>query len=315
MNPYRSSNIVPLRGWLFLLLAVLVGGAAIGGATYLLGKLIYLVCLFPILMGVVGGGILAVASRLGKVRNPWVVTLFGLLMGVSIYGSYFFFSYLGFREEIYTQVVGDYQVERAIVDQFIDETLEQEYGQPGFLGFLAASAEEGVQVGRVGSSSSSQINLQGTMAWIYWGIELLLVMGGAVLLGRAQVVQPFCESCDEWMGKEKGVGILTQDKVAEGLRLAQAGMFRPFGELLVETTFAQNQQPYVAVIARQCDHCTSSDVHLALRQVTYNKKNQVESRYILQGMVTRSQFSDLNYSMRTRPVSEARPSSIVQSGS
>ncbi len=303
MQPYHPSNAVPLRGWLFLLLAVVVGGAAIGGLTFLVDKLVYLVCLFPIIMGFAGGFLISQACRLGKVRNPWVALAAGILMGVVIYGAYTFFTYLGFREQVYTELVNQYgDVSRADVEEYIDISLEEMYGQPGMVGYLSMMAEEGVQIGRVGSSSSSssQINLQNEGAWIYWGLELLVIVVVSAILGRQQATQPFCESCDEWIDKEETLGLLTQEAAGQGMQMAKSGALRALGEMCLDLATPIAARSWVLVQVAACKRCMSSDARLSFKQVTLNKKNQAESRVALQGMISPTQLSDLRYGLRNR---------------
>ncbi|HZU87431.1 MAG TPA: hypothetical protein VFF78_08100, partial [Anaerolineaceae bacterium] len=142
-----------------------------------------------------------------------------------------------------------------------------------------------------------------------------LVMGTAFIMGRTQAIQPFCESCDDWMGREKGIGVLPIDKAAEGQRLAQAGMYRPLGEMLLDAVHIQTGFPFVTVSVQKCEKCTSSDARLAFRQVTYDKKKQAQTRNMIQGMISPSQLSDLNYGLRMRPTAGVQPSSTPRIGS
>ena len=59
MKPYQPSLAAPPTGLLILLLAVLLGGAAIGALAALLSNLVYVIILFPIGMGWLGGKLVA----------------------------------------------------------------------------------------------------------------------------------------------------------------------------------------------------------------------------------------------------------------
>jgi hypothetical protein len=69
MKPYRPSNKVPSAGFMWLLLSSILGGLAIGGLTFFVSNLIYLIILFPLGMGFAGGIVSATAIQQGKVRN------------------------------------------------------------------------------------------------------------------------------------------------------------------------------------------------------------------------------------------------------
>ena len=84
MKPYQPSNKVTSTGLKWLLLSSVIGGVAIGGLTHLLSLSVgYLIVVFPLVMGLTGGKVMVAAIRQGKVRNPAIATLFGVLTDCS----------------------------------------------------------------------------------------------------------------------------------------------------------------------------------------------------------------------------------------
>lgn len=316
MQPYKPSNIVPFTGLLILIVAAIIGGAAVGILVSFVERLVYLIILFPILMGLAGGFILANAIRLGKVRNPLVGAIFGVVIGILIYGSYHFAGYLNFREEVKTMILEDAGITAADIlpedwvylDEFIDTFLEEEYGQPGFLGYMMLAAEEGVSISPMTSSNDKGINLGQTGTWIYWVVELLIIVGIALVGGRNAALNPYCENCDQWMEKEKLIGTLPTASGGLAAMLAKQGDFRQLGEsLALEPLPIPHIGVYVSACARNC----MSGARLLVKSSHLNNKHQVVHSVQADGMLTAAQYNDLNYGLRRRvesgPVESGTP--------
>lgn len=217
---------------LAIIAAVLVGGLLLLADQ--IG--FYLIILFPIVAGVAIGFAAAVpflgraSSRSENPTNPSlsgladvvvrdtrpsrlpliIVCLIGTAIATVVYwgGAYVLTIneiYQSDRAEVVAQSPG---MTAAEADELIDEYLVEETGSSGLLGyikllqedlsfpvFVEILAEEGVTINRAASSSGG-INLQGTLAYIYWGVEILLIFGLAcsTALGRARGETPPAET-------------------------------------------------------------------------------------------------------------------------
>ncbi len=194
MREYRPSNRVPLVGLLMMITAAVVGGLGAGVITYFVSRELYLILLFPILLGLLCGWIAALAVQIGRVRAPLVAGLFGVLMALILYGTYRYADYYwGFRgdqkgqiEDIYGQKINDDQYQ-----QFEDMALEEEVGATGFVGYTKLTAREGITITRASRSSGSGLTLKGVILYIYWVSEIGLMAYFAAALTvsrRAQAV-------------------------------------------------------------------------------------------------------------------------------
>lgn len=148
----------------------------------------YLVVAFPIIAGALVGVIAAAIVRLFKIRAMLFITVVCLLAGVILMATYHFATYyLTFRQqarEVIVERTGEEPTD-ADLDSFIDDLLESEGKQKGFVGFMQLNAEEGFTISRSTSSSSSGgIELKDTLAWVYWGVEILLA--GAIAASMAR---------------------------------------------------------------------------------------------------------------------------------
>ena len=81
MRPYRPSNKAPLLGIMVLVIYTLVGAITLGAIVFGVSQIIYLIALFPLIIGAIGGAIVAAAVKRGKVRNSAVAILFAVLSG------------------------------------------------------------------------------------------------------------------------------------------------------------------------------------------------------------------------------------------
>jgi hypothetical protein len=195
---YRPSGRIPFGGLIGLILATIIGSLVIGGLVFAVSHVIYLIVLFPFVMGALGGGLLSLVVKSSKVRSPFIAGLFGLILGVGIIGvNRFAEYYIDFRNEV-TSVVraedGGEDVSQEEIDQFIDEVLEEEVGSSGFIGYIKYSATLGTTISR----TSSEVTLDENATWVYWGVELLIVALFCAGLAFNSARQPFNEDVGEW---------------------------------------------------------------------------------------------------------------------
>jgi hypothetical protein len=271
MKPYQPSQIVPAKGAILLLAAILIGGAVIGALVSLLANLIYLILVFPIVMGAAGGALVASAVRSGKIRNATVALLGGLLVGVVIYASMWAVDYLQARSSL------------ASGSNF------------SFVDYVLVMDRIGVSVGRLGNSNS--INLGPTFSWVYWGVELLIIMWLAATTGRAPAQQPFCEACDRWYAKPALVGTLGASRQKEVLGYLENSQFQKLGEELQSNPALPNVGVFLATCG---DGCADGEAYLAASQQTRNSKGNAVAKDLVKGLITPSQLQDLRRGIEER---------------
>src|SRR4030067_3411498 len=101
VEEYHQSGRTPILGVLLLALASIVGGSAIGLVVFGISNFVYLIVLFPVAIAIIGIFPIAAAVVKGKVRNPLIATLFGLIMGLSIYGAFHIANYYRFSNLLF----------------------------------------------------------------------------------------------------------------------------------------------------------------------------------------------------------------------
>ncbi len=172
-----------MRLVLSLLLSVIVG-IGVGIALFFLDlQGFYLIVAMPILAGAIVG--FATALPMLKRGAPIVpVALIALIGGLLVMGGYWYLQYDSYNKTIADAIASSGAPAKAEqIQALITEYQQEEYGTTGFTAFLAEYAEVGFTVGRVGSSSSSSIEIKDNLAYIYWGIEVVIVLVAAVATG------------------------------------------------------------------------------------------------------------------------------------
>lgn len=287
MKPYKPSNKVPSAGFTWLTVTALIGGLAIGGATFAVSRLIYLIVLFPILMGTGGGFLQAYAVNRGKVRNPAIAGAFAILTGLVIYGTLNVGYYLAFRQDVSTELKQNSgQSDDALINKIIDENvLQLETGSTGFLGFLKFRAQQGVGITR----GSSKLELKNEWAWGYWAIELAVISGITAVMAFAAAKEPFCENSDEWYLPMESVGSVPKEESENFLNLIKNENFVKAGALVDPQK--QSPVPNLVVHLQRSPGDRLNDLVLTASKTSLDNKGNVSSKEAIKGMISPSQYA------------------------
>jgi hypothetical protein len=307
MQRYRASGRIPFGGLISLILAAIIGSLVVGGLVFAVSHLIYLIVLFPILMGAIGGAILAFAVKSGKVRSPIIAGLIGLIMGVGIVGVYRFAEYyIDFRNEIMVIVREDAGegVPQEEVDQFIDESLLEEVGSPGFIGYLKYAATLGTTITR----SSSEITLDENATWAYWGLELLIVALFCAGMAFNAARKPFNEEAGEWYPDPQYVGSVDWKSRKEFYNLLKDGDTRQAFKMVSSSPLTP---PRVDVVVQQTLNAPQTDVILTVRETRLNRKQETSGDK-MKGVLSPQEFTDLSRTVNA--VQQPQPASMQFSG-
>jgi hypothetical protein len=285
---YRASGRIPFGGFLKLIVATVAGMLVAGGLAFAVSKFIYLIVLFPFVMGLIGGGALAWAVTSGKVRSPIIAAIFGLLVGAGTIGTYrvldYYFTFLPDARASIIEEAGE-DIPQAELDAFIDEVLESETGSTGFVGYLKFSAQQGTTISR----TTSEFTLDETQTWIYWGGELVLVMIVAAGMAVSAARKPFNEEANEWYPFEAPVGSVDWKARKEFYKLLKDGdttnAFR-----MVST--APMDAPRVDLVVQRTPSAPQSDVILGVKEIKLNRRKEISSDK-MKGVLSAQEFSTL----------------------
>ncbi len=180
-----------------------------------------LVFVTPLLQGLAVGLVMAFAVGRLRMRNPRIVGLVGFACGLlsSVLVHYGHYLYLvsatagAMRSEI-TQDKSIPEAQRQSLlkqldtdpSRVVDAMLAQETQHSGFVGSLLLRNAQGVKL-------RSDV-VSGTLLWILWGGEALLVGVIASVIPAGRTAAPFCEDCGYWCDEHTDLFALPGDSAA-----------------------------------------------------------------------------------------------------
>ena len=303
MKPYQPSNKVTSTGLKWLLLSSVIGGLGIGALTHVISLSVgYLIVAFPLAMGLTGGKVMGAAIRQGKVRNPAIATLFGVLTGLLMYGSLQGARYWQFKLSASEEITKE--LEAASGNQsnnIIDTFLQEKTGSKGFVGYLKHNAQQGVIIAPLDGKETTNLGETGT--WIYWLIELATIDITIAAIAYSTAKNPFCENCDQWYKHQEHIGIVNPQCSENFLNLLQNDRFGEAGKLLdpLQAIHAANLKVYV----QRCPGCKFSDPILNVSSISKDLSGNPKLKQVAQGVLSLSQYNKFHEAVtQNLPLSE-----------
>lgn len=228
------------------------------------GYFIYLIFVFPIIMGIIGGRIVTENANYTKPRSLNFVIFTSILTAIALYGGFHYGRYIVFMASLIFQLSGDFSdksIEAGKV--FAEYALGEETGYSGFVGYLLYKAQQGVSIGRI--FSSNKLNLGPIFTWFYWLIEFG-VIGFITINTRKQILKkPFCEHCNSWYTGKTHIGGVPVSKETEVLNLMGQKDFKNVGTILEENP----ESPSLEFYLQSCKTCNTSTSFLSIALVKF----------------------------------------------
>ncbi len=302
LQPYRPSNRVSALGTLFLLLMVLCGGLVLGGIAFALSRILWLIVVFPIGFGLIGGIVLGFVISKQKIRFPALALMAGIAMGAVIFGVFQYGDYFTFQSEM-RQILSEQEniQDVSMQNQAIDFLVKNETGYSGFFGYIKLMAQEGVSIGKFGQS---QITLNEPLTWAYWLIELSLIAGTAAIIAREAGKKPFCESCQEWYKGGEHLGSVPNAQGQQFLAYLEGGNFRQASALVVEgsTSF-----PSLEVYLQRCRHQEAHPSIFVVRETSVDAKGKTQFKDIVESVVSAYEASEITRGLTKQQTAAVYP--------
>ncbi len=201
--PYKSDGQYDLSGAIMLISAMALAGGIVGVAAHYVEKIFWLIIVFPVLIGLAMGLVGTNMVKRAHLRNPMIGVLAGLLGGITAMGTMHYLDFEEYRSKLNANenVILLKKLPPAELEQVIAESKEPAMlratleATASFKRFMDFEAMTGVEISNHGSSP---MNLGYYGSYIYWGVEVLIVMGIAVATLRSECARPYCAACREW---------------------------------------------------------------------------------------------------------------------
>jgi hypothetical protein len=264
MATYVPSGKVGGAGLAATIGASLVAGLLLAVVVHFVGRLFYLILVFPFAWGLGVGAAASLGVRLGKCRNVSFAVIAAVVGAVGSYGAFHALENWHVRSE-FKKLIAAEGVED--VDGAYREFLTQKYGSAGFEGELKMRSEFGMSIGRAGRGGDHKPMISGAGMYVYWLVELGIIAFIATAPAKAQAKSLFCEPCEAWYQRRRALGISLEKGPAAAAALekgdwpALASCVGSGGELSLE----------------KCPSCEKSDIGVILELVTTDEKGK-ESR-------------------------------------
>jgi len=283
-----------------LVLLYLFVGALIGLSVSLISNIFYLVFLFPIMIGFAGAYFLKDAVKRCRIRSNTVALALSILMGLVIYSTLHVANYFTFQEQALSELALKFNNNDSTVSLTDEETimlaratidyaLTEETGRTGFLGYMLLEAKVGVTIGKVARSSS--INLGPIFTWVYWLVELGLIVGIMYTLTKITESDALCENCQGWITPKEHLGGVEEEHFEKLQDFIAVKNFSAAGKLLSPSTGIPSMEIYTK-------SCSCPTVDLKLSQTSFDASNDVIWTDILTTTISLDQLDELRQSKK-----------------
>jgi hypothetical protein len=285
VKQYKPEGGCDEIGAVALLLGMLVVAAATGYVAHFISEFIYLIVMFPILIGLAVGAVGAVIAKKFKVRSPGLGGAAGLLCGVAAMLCMHYFDYYGLRSEM-----AALPAEAKAVFQLPDDQFEQVVAEAPaadrpnvrlarealrvetFMGYMDLEAKRGVEIKKTGSGKGRGINLGYVGSYIYWVAEIGLVCMMSWGLVKGAASKPFCRRCQQWR-KERILGFINfdLDPAVGHLKSGNLAALQPL--------VSKDKSSITTVKAYVCPKCEQQgEVDVKVERVVEVKKGKTEKK-------------------------------------
>jgi hypothetical protein len=279
-------------------LLVVLSGALAGILASIFSHLVYIVFIFPLAMGFLGGNVVTGAIQMAKIRKSSQVIFLSLLAAITIYGTYHYGKYVALQLQTslelfpgLSQATEDKNLSAA--KAFVDYALEKETGSSGFVGYVLFKASQGVSIGRAYQSNPS--NLGPILTWFYWLLEFGIIMVVTLIMGRQRIKRPVCQFCGNGLGRETHLGGTDSSNESFLLDLIQQKDFIELGKLIEENA----ELPSLEIYIQGCNVCHKSNSDLVVRRVFQGRKGGLQftdaSKTVLQPQESVHLLSQLKF--------------------
>ena len=234
----------------YFMLSILIG---VGGifivaiGAFLLSNIIHFVFLYPFIIAFL---IMILSSSMiqkGRILNRRLAFILTLAMGVCVYVLYHYADYIYVRTIAINNWVQKYEITRAEGRVGFNLNLIDLTGTGGFLGFLKYMASEGISfrfwlsIGGTAATPTGPLSIVGIGVWIYWLVELAVILTLLVLFTKG-TGQVFSTEYQDWYGNFTQIATVHGKNMENFLSLIKKGDYSPASKMIDLTNEDQHPQ-------------------------------------------------------------------------
>lgn len=306
VTPYRPDGGFTPKNSALLLGGYLFAGAVLGIVAYFVSKAIWLILIFPLLIGFILGGIGIAIVQKTKIRNPVLAGIAGFLGGCLAMLVMHYATYLEFRsnsQEQDPQRVALLEMDEAQrakeVDKRIDIAVQELDPQTreklspqdreqarrqliaaldrdskvynSFWSYMDERAVEGVRI--QGTRHKNESNLGYVGSYIYWGIEVLIIAGVALGMVWSAARKPFCTQCETWKTPLPMASLAVAGKDLDAA-VREGEPWRP-----LKDGNPPPEREACDLLVDCCPNCQeNAPIEVRVVRRTWNKKNEITAK-------------------------------------
>jgi hypothetical protein len=255
METYRHSGAISPIG-IFLASAAGIATAIVLGVIYSFGivhiPIVQINFLLTLGFGCVMGVAVGWGAKTGKIRNPFVATAYGFVVG--LIGLY-----VAWGTDYLARVLipgGDHDLLKAFSPTELMDYIQWFYQN----GMWAMKGDK---------------NISGIPLAIVWALEAAIILGGSTYLARQFILHvPFCEDCGRWTVNKAGTRFLSLIGAGDPLKQLLSGDLTA----LENFNLAQSESVYLQLDLATCPGCTESN-YLTVQQAkqTLDKEGKLKT--------------------------------------
>jgi hypothetical protein len=262
MKLYSALNHLPISGMIVLIAGSVITGIALGVLAYFISNLLYLVFIFPVLVGFAGALVYQRLVFFTKVRHNWLTPSIGFAAGILIAAAFYASSDWWVRHDVITSFQKEYATDVLTASSALDTFLTVETGSSGFWGFMKLRAAEGDQFTNylvINSMPVSEFRftMKSPWVWIYWGVEALLFALPLAWIGFEAGKLDFNHSANNWYSSLPK--LRTGDLLAVSELQVKEGEI-PHPVLEIYEQHSKNEKGAVLLSVKQTKRVSSSKV-------------------------------------------------------
>jgi|GEM_PF-2604065 len=202
-TPPRSTAVldIPIYVLSILIVAVILGAILLAVSIYF-GHLIFFSALIA---AGIGQFIMVKLIQFTKMHYSGLGLIIGLLMGITIYGTYRVGEYLYVTNQWVDEIAElETAFTRSEISTFIQDDLEAETGSRGFVGFVLYEAQEGTTTTSIRRGERQRDTTQTVFFWLIDSGIIIISLG---FFGFKNSQWPFCKDTYAWLETDS-IGII-----------------------------------------------------------------------------------------------------------